>query len=248
VSEEINKTVGQPIENQAAEPPVIEGNIVGDVGHAAPAKGIDIAGKTRAARGKREPTAAEPGVRVPVYIEIKSKQYEAFGPFLGLGLEDDYDFPTDAGPRSAGPRIFKAKRSGPSHTYRIRQADPSSTFELSTDGYLVRCGDMLHLCYDESELTGMDGSSTVVAFDPGQPDMLMMSRTGAYNSLLTFEGGRRHICSYQTPDTPFQICVTTHALDNRITGSGGTLRLEYALEINGAVAERNELNITVSKM
>ncbi len=102
----------------------------------------------------------------------------------------------------------------------------------------------LTFSYDETELTGMEGSTTSLSFLVGETGLLTMTRTGAVSTALVFESGRRHRCVYQTPYMPFEICVHTLKVDNRLVGDG-VLELDYVIEIQGARAERTKFRMEV---
>lgn len=116
--------------------------------------------------------------------------------------------------------------------------------EILCDGRLRLTPDTYSLSYEETELTGMEGSDTQVSFLRSQPGLVSMLRSGAVNTALVFEEGRRHICSYQTPLMPFEVCVHTRTVDNRLTNDG-VLRLDYFVEIRGAEAEHCRIELKV---
>jgi uncharacterized beta-barrel protein YwiB (DUF1934 family) len=71
-----------------------------------------------------------------------------------------------------------------------------------------------------------------------------MSKEGAISTVLSFEEGKTHICSYDTPFMPFKIYVTTQKLENRILESG-RLKLDYILNINDTDPQHFIINVTV---
>ena len=119
--------------------------------------------------------------------------------------------------------------------------------ELSTEGFMrIEDGRVL-LGYDETELTGMEGSSTSIFFDEKEQGLVSMHRDGAVSTALVFERGKRHHCVYNTPIMPFEICVKTIKVENKIL-TEGTLVLDYIIEIRGAKAERTKFEISVFEL
>lgn len=118
--------------------------------------------------------------------------------------------------------------------------EDDGVIEIYTEGRLRTTAERVSLTYEETEITGMAGAKTVVSFLKSQPELVTMTRTGEVNTALVFEPKKRHICCYKTPYMPFELCVRTVALDNRIE-SDGELVLEYVIEIRGATAEHNKL-------
>lgn len=116
--------------------------------------------------------------------------------------------------------------------------------EMTTEGTLrIRDGRM-EISYDESELTGMEGASTCVSFANDNPNLITMMRGGTVTTALVFEPHRRHICVYHTPFMPFEICVYSSRVDNRLLDLG-TLELDYIIELRGAQAERTRFTMKI---
>ena len=68
--------------------------------------------------------------------------------------------------------------------------------ELVTEGRLARDGESYTLSYQESELTGLEGTLTTIQVDGEQVTLM---RVGEFNSQLVFQEGRRHLSMYNTP-------------------------------------------------
>ena len=122
--------------------------------------------------------------------------------------------------------------------------DNEERIEINTEGKCTEEGTRVDFSYEESEITGMEGSSTTVSFDQREPGLVSMLRTGSVSTALVFEAGKRHHCVYQTPIMPFEICVHTLQVKNRLLDEG-YLHLDYIIEIRGAMAERTRFEMTV---
>ncbi|MBO5415032.1 MAG: DUF1934 domain-containing protein [Clostridia bacterium] len=116
--------------------------------------------------------------------------------------------------------------------------------EIATEAFMRIDDERVTMWYEESELTGMGGSITLITFERGDPGLVSMNREGAVSTSLVFERGKRHHCVYDTPVMPFEICVKTIKVENNIL-SEGTLFLDYIIEIRGAKAERTKFEISV---
>ena len=121
------------------------------------------------------------------------------------------------------------------------------TIEMNTEGVWRLRDGRFEIAYDESELTGMEGASTIVSFDPAEPELVTMMRGGTVSTALIFEPHRRHICAYHTPFMPFEICVLAHKVDNHLTQEG-FLELDYVVELRGAQAERTRFRMDIRTM
>jgi len=125
-----------------------------------------------------------------------------------------------------------------------KEPEENDAIEIHTEGRLRTTADRFSLSYVESELTGMEGSTTTLSFSKANPNLLSMTRTGEVNTALIFEPEKRHICIYNTPFMPFELCVRTLSMDNRLE-SDGELELDYIIEIRGATAEHNTLSMKI---
>lgn len=116
--------------------------------------------------------------------------------------------------------------------------------ELLMEGRLISNPFRVELVYEESELTGMEGSISTVGFDRSAPGLITMLRSGPVSTALVFEEGKRHTCVYDTPFSNFDVCVVTRRVRNDILRSG-VLELDYLIEIHGAQAEHCRMTLTV---
>ena len=116
--------------------------------------------------------------------------------------------------------------------------------EMLMEGRMLYMPHRVELVYEETELTGMEGSVSTVGFDPNHPGLVSMLRSGSVSTALVFEEGKRHTCVYDTPFSSFDVCVATKKVDNALL-SEGRLELDYIIEIHGAQAERCRMTLTV---
>ena len=125
-----------------------------------------------------------------------------------------------------------------------RKGEMPEPTEMLMEGKLLIAGHRVELVYAESELTGMQGSVTAIGFEPSNPDLVSMVRTGPVRTAMTFEEGKRHICLYNTPFSEFEVCVRTLKVNNRLLEEN-KLELDYLIEIHGAQAEHCKMTVTV---
>ncbi len=115
--------------------------------------------------------------------------------------------------------------------------------ELVTEGTLSSDGDEEYtLSYQESELTGLEGTLTTFQIEKGRVTLL---REGQVNSQMVFEQGRRHLSMYNTPYGALSIGVNTRKMKVDLGESGGEIVINYALEVDHAVAGENLFQISI---
>ena len=116
--------------------------------------------------------------------------------------------------------------------------------ELVTAGRLARDGTGYTLSYQESELTGLDGTLTTIQVDGEQVTLM---RVGEFNSQLVFQEGRRHLSVYNTPYGAMSVGVNTRHLLAELSDRGGDIEVDYFIEIDHALAGRNVFRISVKE-
>ena len=120
-------------------------------------------------------------------------------------------------------------------TQKYENAD-QDVIELVTEGRLEREGGSYTLSYQESELTGLEGTLTTFQIEPERVTLL---RVGEYNSQMVFEEGRRHMAMYNTPYGAMTVGVNTRHLLAELDDHGGNIEIDYCIEVDHAVASRN---------
>ena len=114
--------------------------------------------------------------------------------------------------------------------------------ELVTAGRLVREGSSYTLSYQESELTGLEGTLTTIQVEGEQVTLM---RVGEFNSQLVFQVGRRHLSVYNTPYGAMSVGVHTRHLLAELSDRGGDIEVDYSVEVDHALAGRNIFRINV---
>ena len=115
--------------------------------------------------------------------------------------------------------------------------------ELVTAGTLKRDGAGGYIVsYAETELTGLEGTTTRLHVDGGRVTLL---REGNVNSQMVFEEGRRHLSMYETPYGALSIGVNTRRMRSTLGEAGGDLEIDYAIEIDNLIAGQNLFRMNV---
>lgn len=126
---------------------------------------------------------------------------------------------------------------------KYEHADPD-VIELITRGRLAQRGDNFTLTYQESELTGLEGTRTTIQVEGEQVTLL---REGGVNSQMVFQEGRRHMSMYNTPYGAIEIGINTSHLMTDLHDRGGDIEIDYAIEVDHALAGRNIFQINVKE-
>lgn len=104
--------------------------------------------------------------------------------------------------------------------------------ELVTEGTMEFVGGGWNICYEESELTGLQGVTTTFRVEPG---VVTLTRTGNLKSQMVFRQGQSHDSLYQMDFGTLMITVCAKSVYFDLTPEGGFIDLVYSIEI-----EKNE--------
>ena len=121
--------------------------------------------------------------------------------------------------------------------------DPDET-ELMTEGTMALTEDGIVLSYEESELTGMEGTTTT--FEVKGP-RVTLTRSGAVNSQMVFEEGRQHTSLYETPFGELSVDIQTSELKHNLSERGGLMEIKYSIAVEHTVTGRNCFKIRVRR-
>ena len=114
--------------------------------------------------------------------------------------------------------------------------------ELVTEGkYYQEEGEFV-VVYEETEITGMSGTTTTVSISPSR---VILTRTGSVNSQLIFEEGQRHVSYYDTAQGAFTIGVLTNFIDVSVNDFGGELMVDYQLEVDNENTGANDFYMKI---
>lgn len=119
----------------------------------------------------------------------------------------------------------------------------SDNIELVTEGKLAQADGALRLSYQESELTGLEGTTTLFQVEP---ERITLLRIGTINSEMVFEQGKRHMSLYSTPYGSMEVGVTARKMNSTLEyTSGGSIEIDYDIEINHMLAGQSLFRIKV---
>ncbi len=128
-----------------------------------------------------------------------------------------------------------------SSTQQFEGCEPEH-IDLMTEAKLYERNGKYYITYEESELTGLEGTRTMLKMDGATVSMI---RTGAYPSELLFAEDQRHVGLYQTDFGALTISTHTRRLENTIRADGGQLAIEYTVEVDNSMVGEHQFRMTV---
>ena len=121
--------------------------------------------------------------------------------------------------------------------------DPDAT-ELMTEGTMALTEEGMTLSYEETSLTGMEGTTTRFQV---QGPRVILTRSGTVNSQMVFEEGRQHTSLYETPFGELSVDIQTSVLKHNLTERGGLMEIKYSIAVEHTVTGRNCFKIRVRR-
>ncbi len=99
--------------------------------------------------------------------------------------------------------------------------------------------------YEESALTGLEGTTTTFQIRPG---VVTMTRAGNVRSQMVFQPGRKHVFLYETPYGAATMGVDTRQLQVSLGESGGDIHIAYTLDMDSIPVSRNSFDISIKEV
>lgn len=118
--------------------------------------------------------------------------------------------------------------------------------ELATEGVMtIREDGEMVLTYQESEITGMEGTTTRFTIRGGT---VVLERAGLIVSRMEFKQGERSSSFYETPWGTMEVDIVTTKLAHRFTERGGVMEIAFTIAVNHQVTGENRFKIRVKEM
>ncbi|MGB9661388.1 MAG: DUF1934 domain-containing protein [Moorellaceae bacterium] len=119
------------------------------------------------------------------------------------------------------------------------------SIEFVTEGRLFSRDNSYYILYNESGLAGMEGTTTSLKIEPSR---VTLNRMGTAEHKATFEEGVLSDGFYVTPYGTMRLTILPFKVEVHLTESGGSINLEYELQVGYEKVSYNQLEITVSSI
>lgn len=96
--------------------------------------------------------------------------------------------------------------------------------------------------YEESEISGMDGTTTTLVI---KDDALILEREGSTTTRMEFKKGEEVVSLYNTPYGMMNINISTKELDIDMDDDGGVVYTKYILGLEGQSGITIELKVKI---
>ncbi len=122
------------------------------------------------------------------------------------------------------------------------EQEDEENLEFTTDGYYCYEDGIGCLSYEESEVTGLEGTRTSMIV---MPDQVVVDRDGLITSRMVFKEGTKSAFLYDTPYGQATMGINTRKIQRSIDENGGKVEIDYVVDMEHAVVTRNRFQIVV---
>lgn len=120
--------------------------------------------------------------------------------------------------------------------------DPNEVIEVVTPGKFIIDETGFKAIYEESEISGMDGTTTTLNI---QDNIMVLERVGSTTTNMEFKEGSMAVSLYNTPYGVLDLNVDTEKLNINVDENGGDIYSRYTLGLDGQEGITTELNIKI---
>lgn len=114
--------------------------------------------------------------------------------------------------------------------------------EVVSPGTFVKNGDSYKAIYEETEISGMEGTLTTLEIEKNK---VVLLREGTTSAKMIFDLKEPMVSLYSTPYGALQITTLTKKLDVDMDELGGKLNIEYEISIGGEKPQKTALTMEV---
>ncbi|MDU5109996.1 MAG: DUF1934 domain-containing protein [Clostridium sp.] len=120
--------------------------------------------------------------------------------------------------------------------------DADDVIEVVTPGEFIVTDDGFKAIYEETELSGMGGTTTTLTVID---DSLLLEREGNVSAKMDFKKGETSISLYNTPYGALDLQIHTEDLNVDINEDGGVVTAKYLMELAGQPPITTKLSVNV---
>lgn len=123
-----------------------------------------------------------------------------------------------------------------------KQSIDDDGIELVTPGEFFKKDDFYYAIYNETEISGMDGTRTTLKI---KNDKVVIIRDGTTSANMEFEKGKQNISLYNTPYGILELKIKTRDLDVKMDEAGGNVKVNYDMEMQGQESIHTSIGINI---
>lgn len=120
--------------------------------------------------------------------------------------------------------------------------DESNAIEVITPGKFTVKDNSYEVVYEESEISGMKGTTTTLKIEEGR---FILERVGTTCTTMEFKIGEMGLSLYNTPYGMLHLHIDTKILDINIDENGGFIYAKYLLGAEGQPPITTDIKVKI---
>lgn len=116
---------------------------------------------------------------------------------------------------------------------------------VTTPGEFYERNNCYYAIYKETEISGMEGTTTTLKI---KPDKFSILRKGTTSTKMEFEKGKKAFSLYNTPYGTLELEINTKDLQIAINDKGGKVCVKYELNISRQAHQLTNLEVEIKVM
>lgn len=123
-----------------------------------------------------------------------------------------------------------------------KQQDDNDAVEVVSPGKFYKKDCTYYAEYDETEISGMEGTTTKLQINQ---DGLLLIREGTTSAKMEFKNDERCISLYNTPYGMLELIIETRKLEVKVDDCGGEINIDYDIGVTGQEPQATQLKIRI---
>ncbi|MDP4088934.1 MAG: DUF1934 domain-containing protein [Bacillota bacterium] len=123
-----------------------------------------------------------------------------------------------------------------------QRSKDEEAIEVKTPGSFSKDDYIYRAIYDETEISGMEGTTTTLEIEP---DKFVLIREGSTSTRMEFMKDNRYTTLYNTPYGPLELIILTKDLKVNVNDKGGEVYVNYDMSVSGQTPQKTELKIDI---
>lgn len=120
--------------------------------------------------------------------------------------------------------------------------DEDEKIEVVTPGHFTKNEDGFTAVYDETEISGMEGTKTKLFI---KDNSVSLEREGTTTTKMHFEKDKDSVSLYNTPYGMLELKIRTQELKVNVDDNGGEVFINYKMIVGGESTQNTNLKINI---
>ncbi|MEY7999331.1 DUF1934 domain-containing protein [Clostridium sp. Mt-5] len=123
-----------------------------------------------------------------------------------------------------------------------KQSGDDEVIEVVTPGDFYKKNDSYYAVYEETQLSGMEGTTTTLKIKNNKFSLIRM---GSTNANMDFNKNQKSMSMYKTPYGIIELKIRTNEIDINVNEDGGDVIINYSMSLAGQATQDTQLKVNI---